>query len=97
MTEGTYRTLMKAIDTYGRDAQLKMVLEEMSELQKEICKFWRGKDNSDAIAEETADLEIMLAQLKIIFGIESEVEKHRRIKLKRLAVRLASARPKAEE
>lgn len=30
--------LQRAIAKYGEDAQMKMVLEEMSELQKEICK-----------------------------------------------------------
>jgi len=96
MTEFTYRTLVKAIDRYGCDAQLKMALEEMSELQKEICKFWRGKDNKEQIADEVANVEIMLAQLKMIFGIETEVKQHVQRKLKRLAVRLASNHPTEE-
>lgn len=96
MTEFTYRTLVRAIERYGCEAQLKMVLEEMSELQKEICKFWRGKDNKEQIADEVADVEIMLAQLKMIFGIETEVKQHMQRKVKRLAVRLASYHPPAE-
>ena len=66
--------LQRAIAKYGKDAQMKMVLEEMSELQKEICKLWRGKDNRDAIAEEVADVEIMLNQLHVIFGDNTEAE-----------------------
>lgn len=97
VTKDTYRTLVKAIDTYGCDAQLKMVLEEMSELQKEICKFWRGSDNKDAITEEVADLEITLAQLKIIFGIETDVKKSYEKKMKRLALRLAAAKTTADK
>lgn len=80
--------LAEAIDSYGCEAQLKMLLEEMSELQKEICKMWRGKDNVEAIADECADLEIMLAQTKMIFGIEQMVKEHRRQKVARLEERL---------
>ncbi len=59
----------QAIETYGKDAQLKMAIEEMAELTQAICKSFRGKDNLDNIIEEIADVEIMLAQLKIIFEI----------------------------
>lgn len=82
------RTLEMAINKYGEEAQIKMLLEEMSELQKEICKFWRGKDNSVDIADEVADVEIMLDQTKMIFGIEEVVATHRRMKINRLAERL---------
>ena len=47
----------KALDVWGKEAQILMVLEEMSELQKEILKnINRGKDNIKEIAEETADV-----------------------------------------
>ena len=80
--------LQRAIAKYGKDAQMKMVLEEMAELQKEICKMWRGKDNRDDIADEIADLEIMLDQLKLMLEIEDEVGQHRTDKLARLQRRL---------
>lgn len=80
--------LQKAIDRWGEDAQTKMVLEEMSELQKEICKRWRGRDNQDAIAEETADVEIMLDQLKMMLDIQEKVRAYRKAKLERLQERL---------
>lgn len=80
--------LQRAIAKWGKDAQMKMVLEEMSELQKEICKMWRGKDNRDAIAEEVADVEIMLDQLKLMLDIPYQVEQHRQNKLQRLQERL---------
>lgn len=83
------RIFNAAIITYGHDAQKKMALEEMSELQKEICKNWRGKDNYDEIAEEIADVEIMLDQLKMIYGIsERQVLKFRNDKVIRLKERL---------
>lgn len=80
--------LEAAIRIYGKEAQTKMVLEEMSELQKEICKAWRGRDNIGNIAEEIADVEIMLDQLKIMLGIEIEVDQYRNEKLLRLEQRL---------
>lgn len=80
-----------AISTYGDEAQEMMLLEEMSELQKEICKHWRGRDNARAIAEEIADVEIMLEQMKMIFGNESLVTIFREQKLLRLRDRITDA------
>ena len=65
-------TLEKAIETYGKDMQLNVAIEELSELIKEICKNKRGRDNIDNIIEEMADCYIMLQQLMIIFGIDYE-------------------------
>ena len=45
-----------------------MAFEEMSELQKEMCKRFRGEKNDDHIAEEIADVEIMLDQLNLMTG-----------------------------
>lgn len=82
------RTLEEAIHKWGNEAQVKMLLEEMAELQKEICKFWRGKQNHEEIADEVDDVEIMLAQIKMIFGIEEAVNRHRAAKIHRLQNRL---------
>ena len=83
--------LRAAVEKWGKEAQTKMVLEEMSELQKEICKNWRGQNNEDSIAEEIADVEIVLEQLKIIFGCAGKVHAHRIRKMKRLKERLQAA------
>ena len=48
-----------------------MVIEEMSELTKEICKIKRGKGNYMNLVEEIADVEIMLEQLKMICQIRT--------------------------
>ena len=81
--------LEKAIKTWGTHAQLLMVLEEMSELQKEILKnINRGKDNLDAIIDETADVEIMLEQLKYIFKIQEQVKERIPVKLEKVKARL---------
>lgn len=78
----------QAIKTYGEEAQVKMVLEEVAELQKEICKLWRGRDNIQAIAEEVADVGIMLDQLKLILDITEDVQQFREKKITRLKERL---------
>ena len=64
-------TLERAIETYGKDMQLTVAVEEFSELIKEICKHKRGADNIDNIVEEMADCYIMLEQMEIIFGIDN--------------------------
>lgn len=78
----------KTIFLRGEKAQICMMFEEMSELQKELCKSIRGKQNTSTIAEEIADVEIMLEQMKLLFGIEKEVEEFKNYKLERLAKRL---------
>ena len=77
-----------AIRKWGIRAQIMMVYEEMAELQKELCKNGRGKNNTDQIADEVADMEIMLAQLKIIFNVQDLVEQYRAFKLERLRNRI---------
>ena len=69
--------IRKAIDTYGLEAQLWMVIEEISELEKEICKYKRGKDNFFEIADEMADVYIMLEQLKRICGVPQNLIQQR--------------------
>lgn len=81
-----------AISTFGPDAQTLMMFEEMSELQKELCKHARGKNNREAIAEEIADVQIMLEQMIELHGCEDAVLCYKRHKLERLAERIEKAR-----
>ncbi len=83
-----------ALDTWGAESQTVMVFEEMSELQKELCKNLRGRNNRDAIAEEIADVQIMLEQMILLHDCGTEVQKWRKWKLKRLAVRLKKSEVK---
>lgn len=78
----------RAIDTYGEDAQLWMVIEEMSELAKEICKFQRGKRCPADIADEIADVQIMLEQATMIFGVDYMVRERINAKIERLRERV---------
>lgn len=80
----------QALEKWGAEVQICMVFEEMAELQKELCKYKRGNVNFHSIAEEIADVEIMLGQMKILFGIEGAVENFKEYKLERLKERLKS-------
>ena len=78
----------KAIETYGKEHQCMVALEEMAELQKELCKNFRGRDNKLEIAEEIADVRIMLEQLTLIFDCRVNVYDFWNNKLERLERRL---------
>ena len=77
----------EAIKQHGK-LQLVVAIEELSELQKEICKSLRGKANMEHISEEIADAEIMIEQLKLIYGNEKQISMYREQKVRRLAMRL---------
>lgn len=56
------------IKKYG-DKQLIVAIEELSELQKELCKHLRGKTDRKHIIEETADVLIMVGNIREYFSI----------------------------
>jgi NTP pyrophosphatase (non-canonical NTP hydrolase) len=85
----TNPVLKRALETWGEQAQMLMVVEEMSELMKEILKnINRKKNNIDEIIEETADVEIMLEQLKENYQIVEKVEAYKKDKIKIIEQRL---------
>ena len=81
-------TYVEAVRAYGKQSQLVMAMEEMSELTKELSKNLRGADNFKALAEEIADVEIMLEQLKVIFRNRALGDRIRANKLVRLSDRI---------
>ena len=81
--------LIQAITTFGQQPQIIVAMEELSELTKELCKAQRGAQNRDHIAEEIADVEIMLEQLQLIYNVTPAVISWRANKIKRLAKSLA--------
>ena len=78
--------LNTAIKVYGEQAQEKVAIEECSELIQAICHKHRGREHN--IAEEIADVEVMLEQLKIINNCRDEVEQIRKNKIERLYQRV---------
>lgn len=73
----------KLIKHFSAEQQQTVAIEELSELIKEICKHQRGTGNVHHIAEEIADVTIMLEQLIIMFGCSAEVELLKEQKLQR--------------
>lgn len=66
-----------AVQRFGEQAQILIAVEEMAELTKALLKYIRyggAREVLDSIAEERADVEIMLNQLHVIFGDSSEWE-----------------------
>lgn len=92
MTRHDNEICRAALEAFGAEAQMVMAIEEMSELTKELCKHRRGRDNVEAIAEEIADVEIMLQQMVMLFDCAGQVEGFRRYKLERLAERIKEAK-----
>ncbi len=86
-----------AIDFFGDLSQKVMVIEEMSELTKELCKELRDRGNVEYIADELADVEITLAQIKMIYNIEEMVKEHKEFKLNRFASRMKDLKSKQEK
>ena len=86
--------MRQAIETYGVQAQCDVAIEEMAELTKAIMKLRRVEDDYgktqatlDNLLEEIADVDIMIDQMKIMWG-PKQVEECRRKKLERLDRRL---------
>ena len=89
------RILEAAVKTFGKAAQVDMMIEEMSELTKALLKWRRAalidgdntEDKYNAVLEEMADVQIMLNQMALIFGDSTEYEI---AKLERLEKRIAA-------
>ena len=83
--------IQKAVGTYGPEAQTDMMLEEMSELTKALLKHRRnpGAETLANIREEMADVQIMLDQMRLIYGDDTPDIV---FKLSRLAHRLGMTR-----
>ena len=63
-------------------------MKVLAELQKELCKHARGKENRAQIAEEIADVQIMLEQMELLHGCAGLVAGFKAQKLDRLEKRL---------
>lgn len=77
----------KAVNTYGRDIQMIIAMEECGELIQALSKYLRGKNHN--VEEEIADMEIMIQQLKIMFDSKS-IDEWAENKINRLDNRIES-------
>ena len=87
--------LERVITANGMNNQLDVAIEELSELIQAICKIKRRDSLSNEsfavkgnLAEEIADVEIILAELKLLFDNEDNVKEWKNYKLDRLEKRL---------
>lgn len=85
----------KAVEKFGVDIQQIVAMEELGELIQAISKIARWECNQsedletlfnyiDNLAEEIADVEIMLEQLKQCHGCHIQVNDHKRKKLEKI-------------
>lgn len=91
--EDRLATYKAALKKWGTEAQVLMAVEEMSELTKEICKLHRGKKDLESLADEIADVTIMLEQLRLIFDLNDAVCEHMDMKILRLQGRIGMEEP----
>lgn len=78
------RITENAVKKFGAANQIMKFCQEVAECQEAVLKRAEGRDSLNHVAEEIADLEIMLEQLAIIFHCESHVRHWKRQKLERL-------------
>lgn len=77
-----------AVERFGFDWQAGKFCEEMAELLEAVCRERQGRDTVSHVAEEIADVEIMLEQLKVWYKAHGMVEGFRRQKTERLAEKI---------
>lgn len=82
------KVYQKVLDTYGAQMQTVIAMEEMAELVKELSKSLRGANNVDQIAEEIADVRIMLDQMELLHDCAGLTANYKTAKIERLAERL---------
>ena len=75
---------------YGRDSQVLIAIEEMSELTKVICKYKRHYEVEEQLVDEIADVKIMVEQLTELFKLGTEVDKRIDYKIERQLRRIQS-------
>ncbi|MCD3321130.1 hypothetical protein G8V07_12505 [Clostridium botulinum D/C] len=77
--------LISTIPNEYKDTCLTIAVEELSELQKEVCKLHRRKLRRDNLIEEIADVQIIIEWLKSIVNIhDGEIEDIKQQKIDRI-------------
>lgn len=92
MKSNQIETCRSIANHYGKEHQVLIAIEEISELTKELCKYFRRYDRKKEIIEEVADAQIMLEQLIELFDINNEVDRMVDYKLNRQIRRMEQER-----
>ena len=77
-----------AVKRFGPRDQILKAIEELAELQRALARYsakWMDERSVANVHEEVADVEIMMAQLRLIFD-ETEIDDWEDSKLERLAM-----------
>lgn len=77
----------KAIEMWGVQALVMMVVEEVGEMLNALAKFNRDRSTPQDIITELVDVWILMEQMAVVFGVE-QFEKEKEYKLQRLKERL---------
>lgn len=80
--------LKKIIDFYGSENQKNKLIEELGELLIELSKNKAGKQNQRKLAEEMADVHILIEQLIMKENMEEEYKRVRNYKINRQIMRM---------
>lgn len=73
MTQDIKDLAFEAVQKWGNAPQLSQATEELAELIVAINHYRRGRADAREVAEEVADCQLMLEQIKLIVGISKEV------------------------
>lgn len=60
----------RALNMWGIDPQLNMFIEEAAEAIQAVQHYRRDRCDMDTVCGELADLQIMLEQMKIVYGTD---------------------------
>lgn len=82
---------------FGLENQIIVAIEEMSELQKELCKYKRKSGNIEHIAEEIADVLNVIDSVVLLLQCGAKVKKWRYRKIKRTWLRMETQKERIRE
>ena len=78
-SEEEVRLMQTALDRWGMNAQVGQAVEECAELIVALQKYVRQPESDaiDSVLDEMADVEMMLAQMRIVFSISDDAYRER--------------------
>ena len=78
-TEAEINIMQTALDRWGLNAQVGQTVEECAELIMALQKYYRlpREEAVKNILDEIADVEMMLAQMRLVFNIDDDALRKR--------------------
>jgi len=77
----------RALEVWGAEAQIMLAIEENSELNTELARDYRERNDTEDVVDEIADVLIATRQLARIYG-EEQVAERVKFKMDRLRERV---------